>query len=148
MDSNADVPATNTLQSANNESGINRPVPRFNRTLGFDRAADSPPECARRSRARLLLRCDAGCSNRECARRLKVTPQTAGKWRARFLARGMQGLADQPRLGAPVTPRPALSYVMSRDSRTVSSFNEHVTHFNTGTTWGNRCFYSKSPPLR
>jgi hypothetical protein len=40
----------------------------------------------------------------------------------------------------PVTPRPALSYVMSRDSRTVSTFNEHVTHSNTGTTWETAIF--------
>jgi transposase len=32
---------------------------------------------------------------------LRVTAQTVGKWRARFLAQGVQGLADQPRSGAP-----------------------------------------------
>jgi transposase len=52
-------------------------------------------------RARIVLNCQAGCSNRESAKRLKVTEQTVGKWRARFVAQGMQGLADQPRSGAP-----------------------------------------------
>ena len=52
-------------------------------------------------RARIVLSCQAGCSNRESAKRLKVTVQTVGKWRARFVAQGMQGLADQPRSGAP-----------------------------------------------
>jgi transposase len=52
-------------------------------------------------RARIVLSCDAGCSNRESAKRLKVTEQTVGKWRARFVAHGIQGLADQPRSGAP-----------------------------------------------
>ena len=52
-------------------------------------------------RARIVLSCHAGCSNRECAKRLKVTVQTVGKWRARFLARGLDGLADRPRSGAP-----------------------------------------------
>lgn len=52
-------------------------------------------------RARIVLRCHAGRSNRETAKRLRVTAQTVGKWRARFLAHGVQGLTDQPRSGAP-----------------------------------------------
>ena len=52
-------------------------------------------------RARIVLSCQAGCSNRESAKRLKVAAQTVGKWRARFVAQRMQGLADQPRSGAP-----------------------------------------------
>ena len=52
-------------------------------------------------RARIVLSCQAGCSNRASAKRLKVTAQTVGKWRARFAAQGMRGLADQPRSGAP-----------------------------------------------
>ena len=52
-------------------------------------------------RARIVLSCHAGRSNRDSAKRLKVTAQTVGKWRARFVAHGMQGLADQPRSGAP-----------------------------------------------
>jgi transposase len=52
-------------------------------------------------RARIVLSCQAGRSNRDSAKRLKVTAQTVGKWRARFVAQGLQGLADQPRSGAP-----------------------------------------------
>jgi transposase len=52
-------------------------------------------------RARIVLSCHAGWSNRESAKQLKVTAQTVGKWRARFVAHGIQGLADQPRSGAP-----------------------------------------------
>jgi transposase len=52
-------------------------------------------------RARIVLSCQAGCSNRDSAKRLKITAQTVGKWRARFVAKGVQGLADQPRSGAP-----------------------------------------------
>jgi transposase len=48
-----------------------------------------------------VLSCHAGCSNRESAKQLKVTAQTVGKWRARFVAHGIKGLADQPRSGAP-----------------------------------------------
>ena len=52
-------------------------------------------------RARIVLSGLTGCSNRESARRLNVTPQTVAKWRARFVAHGLQGLTDQPRSGAP-----------------------------------------------
>lgn len=52
-------------------------------------------------RARIVLNCQAGRSNRDSAKRLKVTTQTVGKWRARFIAHGLQGLMDQPRSGAP-----------------------------------------------
>jgi transposase len=52
-------------------------------------------------RARIVLSCQAGCSHRESARRLNVTAQTVGKWHARFLMYGIQGLADLPRSGAP-----------------------------------------------
>ncbi|HZC78153.1 MAG TPA: helix-turn-helix domain-containing protein [Ktedonobacterales bacterium] len=52
-------------------------------------------------RARIVLRCDAGRSNREVAAQLRVTTQTVGKWRARFTTQRMQGLLDEPRAGAP-----------------------------------------------
>jgi transposase len=52
-------------------------------------------------RARILLACAAGASNTVTARRLGVTAQTVGKWRARFVERGLQGLPDEPRSGAP-----------------------------------------------
>jgi hypothetical protein len=37
----------------------------FQPHFGFDRAADSSSECARHSRGRLVLSCDAVCSNRD-----------------------------------------------------------------------------------
>jgi transposase len=52
-------------------------------------------------RARIVLACHAGHSNRKVATRLAVTPQTVGKWRARFLEARAAGLLDQPRTGAP-----------------------------------------------
>jgi len=56
---------------------------------------------ARALRARIILNHHRGCSNRDSARRLRVTPQTVGKWLARFAACRIAGLADQPRAGAP-----------------------------------------------
>ena len=52
-------------------------------------------------RARIVLQCRQGCSNREVARRLGVTAQTVCKWRQRFVAERVSGLLDQPRSGAP-----------------------------------------------
>jgi len=52
-------------------------------------------------RARIVLACDQGRSNREVARLLNVTVQTVGKWRERFVSGRVQGLQDAPRSGAP-----------------------------------------------
>jgi Homeodomain-like domain len=49
--------------------------------------------CAIAKRARIVLACDGGRTNREVARRLRVTTQTVGKWRARFVARRLEGRA-------------------------------------------------------
>jgi len=51
-------------------------------------------------RARLVLRSAAGLSNTEVARELRCCGATVGKWRKRFIARGVDGLHDEPRPGA------------------------------------------------
>ncbi len=52
-------------------------------------------------RARIVLACAGDQRNGQVARELAVTPQTVGKWRARFAARGLDGLLDEPRPGQP-----------------------------------------------
>ena len=52
-------------------------------------------------RARIVLSCAEGRENRQVARELRVTDQTVCKWRERFRKDGLQGLADEPRPGAP-----------------------------------------------
>jgi transposase len=52
-------------------------------------------------RARIILQCRHGRSNREVARRVGLTEQTVCKWRQRFVAERVHGLLDQPRPGAP-----------------------------------------------
>jgi transposase len=54
-------------------------------------------------RARLILGCAAGTTNTAVARELRVTKQTVGKWRSRFIAKRLDGLLDEPRPGAPRT---------------------------------------------
>lgn len=54
-------------------------------------------------RARIVMACQHDVPNREVAQRLRVTVQTVGKWRKRFLAKRLDGLLDEPRPGAPRT---------------------------------------------
>jgi transposase len=69
--------------------------------LRFTRRAKTSQALALRSR--IVLRCADGATNQQVARQLQVTPQTVGKWRARFIAAGVEGLLDEPRAGAPRT---------------------------------------------
>lgn len=52
-------------------------------------------------RARIVLCCGDGMTNSEVARKLHITGATAGKWRERFRKHGLEGLLDEPRVGAP-----------------------------------------------
>ncbi len=54
-------------------------------------------------RARVVLACAEGKTNTQVSAQLKLCKPTVGKWRARFLASGLDGLLDQPRPGAPRT---------------------------------------------
>ena len=52
-------------------------------------------------RSRMVLASAEGSGNNVVAQQFGVSPQTAGKWRARFIRRRLDGLADEPRPGAP-----------------------------------------------
>jgi hypothetical protein len=54
-------------------------------------------------RARIVLACAGGGSNTAVAARLGVSRGTVVMWRARFLARRLDGLGDEPRPGVPRT---------------------------------------------
>lgn len=52
-------------------------------------------------RARIVLSCGEGRDNADVAEALGVTRQTVGRWRRRFIEKGVDGLLDEPRPGAP-----------------------------------------------
>src|SRR5207253_3544225 len=57
------------------------------------------PHLARR--ARIVLACAEGADNKVVAKRVRVSPTTVCKWRARFLRDRLDGLYDEPQPGAP-----------------------------------------------
>ena len=52
-------------------------------------------------RSKNVLACADGLSNAEVGQRLRVTPETVTRWRARFVAKGLEGLVHEPRPGRP-----------------------------------------------
>jgi transposase len=80
-------------------------------------------------RARIVLASAAGKTNTAIAREARVKKQTVGKWRARFLAKRLDGLLDEPRPGAPRT-------IMDVDvervvTLTLESTPRDATHWST-----------------
>lgn len=54
-------------------------------------------------RSRIVLAAADGATNTEIGARVGCHPNTAGKWRNRFVTAGIDGLHDEPRPGAPRT---------------------------------------------
>ena len=84
---------------------IGRPIPPLTLTdeerQTLERWARRPTTAqALAQRARVILGCAADQTNTRMARTLRLTKQTVGKWRSRFLAKRLDGLLDDPRPGA------------------------------------------------
>lgn len=81
------------------------------------------------TRARIVLAGATGESNLEIAGRLRLTPQTVGKWRARYMQKGIDGLLDEPRSG---TPRTVSDEAAGRVlTLTLESVPADATHWST-----------------
>ena len=80
-------------------------------------------------RSRIVLLCADRRTNSEVAGLLRVTKQTVGKWRGRFLLRRLDGLLDEPRPGAP--RRIADEEIEAVVTRTLESMPRNATHWST-----------------
>ena len=92
-------------------------------------------------RARIVLACAGGNSNTVVAHQLRITKQTVGKWRHRFVERRLDGLLDEPRPGA---PRKVGDAQVERVVRlTLESTLADATHWST-RAMAKRCGLSQS----
>jgi transposase len=80
-------------------------------------------------RARIVLACADDATNTAIAKELRLTKQTVGKWRSRFLARRLDGLLDEPRPGAPRSISDA--EVERVVVRTLETKPKDATHWST-----------------
>jgi len=96
-------------------------------------------------RARVVLECAAGKSNRTVARDLRLNDDTIGKWRQRFVAKRLDGLLDEPRPGAPRTVADAK--VERVVTLTLETTPRDATHWST-RAMAARCGLSQSTVAR
>lgn len=80
-------------------------------------------------RANIVLAAAAGRSNAAIAADLRVTAPTVRKWRMRFADAGLDGLADEPRPGAPRAITDA--QVEAAVTRTLEARPADATHWST-----------------
>jgi len=129
---------------------IGRPIPML--TLTHDER-DTLERWARRpttaqalaQRARVVLACASGGTNTRVARELRLTKQTVGKWRSRFLATRLDGLLDEPRPGAP--RRISDAQVEHMVTLTLEAKPREATHWST-RAMAARCGLSQSTVSR
>src|SRR5436853_4608780 len=92
-------------------------------------------------RARVILACASGRTNTRVACELRLTKQTVGKWRSRFVAARLDGLLDEPRPGAP--RRISDAQVEQMVTLTLEATPREATHWST-RAMATRCGLSQS----
>jgi transposase len=129
---------------------IGRPIPMLTLT---DEERDALERWARRpttaqalaQRARVVLACASGRTNTRVARELRLTKQTVGKWRSRFLTARLDGLLDEPRPGTP--RRISDAQVEQMVTLTLEAKPREATHWST-RAMAARCGLSQSTVSR
>ena len=95
--------------------------------LRWARRPSSPQNPALRSR--IVLACAEGKTNGLVATEVGVSQATVGKWRARFIAKRLKGLADEYRSGAPHTVLD--EHVEAVIVKTLTEKPHDATHWST-----------------
>jgi len=113
---------------------MGRPIPELKITLEQRETLEQwsrRPKTAQAlaQRARIILACAKGQSNTDVARQFRVTKQMVGKWRSRFVEKGVNGLLDEPRPGTP--KRLSDADVERVLAMTLESVPEDATHWST-----------------
>ena len=96
-------------------------------------------------RARVILACASGRTNTRVACELRLTKQTVGKWRSRFVAARLDGLLDEPRPGAP--RRISDAQVEQMVTLTLEATPRDARHWST-RAMATRCELSQSTVSR
>ena len=91
------------------------------------RRSSTPQALARR--CEIVLACERIPSNEDVALEVGVSPHTVGKWRSRYIESRLEGLYDEPRVGAPRTvDDEAVALILKK---TLEEKPRNATHWST-----------------